>query len=175
GEASIANGIDTDLSNLWWLNPKGWQDTGPNTFLEGQRVRQEGLRLRQEAMRLGQQESQFNREQVMQMLNYNLREKEANVKMAGEIQQQKDYHDFLDDMPKVNAWRSDPTQPPPTDLKSPKSIELIDQVSRSDVRLKLVKDGIDDCQRRLHMLATVDPLSAAQIAGSVPPGQLPAP
>src|SRR5437667_11877056 len=126
--------IDTDLSGLWWLSPRRWQDTGPNQFLEGQRVRQE-------AMRLGQQESQFRRQQVMDMLNYNLREKEANVRMTSEIQAQKEYHDYLDDVPKLNALLANPDADMPKDFKSAKAITQAEQIRRHSERQTASEEG----------------------------------
>lgn len=156
--------IDTSLDNLWWLRPQGWADTGRNDFLEGQRVRQEALRI-------GQQESQFRRDQVMQLLQYNLREKEANVRMAAELQQQKMMHDYMEDFPKVNAWADDPEQPIPKDLQSPKSMELIDQIRLRHSQSIVARDSTKAFAERVKKLNEISPELAGPFAPAI--GRIP--
>jgi len=149
--------IDTSTSDLTWLRPH-WSET-PNMSLVGLKI-MEDRRKEQ-------------RSQMMEMLNYNLREKEANVRMQTEIMQQKSAHDFMDDFPKVNAWAQNPDQPIPTDLKSPKSMELIDQVMLRRSQSIVLKDSTKAFADRVKALNGVSP----ELAGAFAPyiGRIPTP
>lgn len=146
---------DTDTSSLWWLKPD-WHKS-PNMALVG--------------MEMAQKQQQQSRDFALKMAQHNLDEKQANVDMVTKLQQQKMTHDYMDDFPRVNAWAADPEQPVPTDLKSPKSMELIDQIKLRHSQSIVAKDSTRAFAERVKNLNVVSPELAGKFAPMI--GRIP--
>lgn len=126
--------IDTSTQGLWWLQPQNWTETSQNLIPS----------MLDRASRNQQQK----RDNVMKMLEFNLREKEANVRMQSDIINQKEYHDYLEDVPKLNALMAKPDQAMPTDFKSAKGIQQAETIRRNSAWSKAREDGLRDLQEQ---------------------------
>lgn len=150
---------DDSISDLWWLNRKDWREGGNDSLA---------------AYKLGAQLQQQKREQAMRMVEFNTQQKEANVRMDSELLKNKMLHDALDDMPSINRWMMDPSQPAPTDLKSPKSLEVVsqlqDQYSKSSAGRQL-SEAQTAYWKKIEALSETDRITVQAMMKDTHPGK----